>query len=221
MTSVTLDRLAMAHDTAWRASHGTLLKEIPTAEAELEALWAAKVAAAQAAHDRWDRLASRVHPDVKGEGMRKKYNNRIHNRNHCGQLARAARERRFLPGEEDEEIIRQEAVVQSLVAEQAYRRRHYCEVRHRYLEAIYQAELGNAEAHQRKLEWMTAANISDVGAEEVRYYVHTKPDGSSEVHLFYGGRDGSPDGEGHAHHQLLVAQGGELQLVFQRLPAAE
>ncbi len=226
MASVTVDKLAMAHSTAWRASHGNLLQLIPAAEAALDQLWEQRAADAQDEHDRWDRLASQVHPRVKGEGMRKKYNRRIQKRNECGQAARAARERRYLPGDTSEAVARQEAVIQSLKAEQAYFKRHYCEVRREYMEAIYEADLGlpeeaRQEALERKLRWMRAAQVPvHVGAEEVRYYVRERPDGSADIHLFYGGNDGTPDGEGHAHHQLLAPAGGEPYPVFMRLPAA-
>ncbi len=215
----TLGELAEAHNTAWRACHGTLVRQIAEAKARLDELdtvrrgHQADANKAQKKFDEWARKARRADPRIMGEGMRQKYSARIAQCKLYGQDARRARCAR----DDVAEIMRQiQAEVAAKEVELVYYKRYYCEIRHQYMEAIYEAEKDNPEAQAQKLEYMSASKIPS-GPEEVRYYVHDRLDGTlSEVHLFYGGAD-APDGDGHGHTVLHVTP-EQIMLRYQRAP---
>lgn len=215
----TLGELAEAHDTAWRACHGTLVRQIAEAKARLDELdtvrrgHQAEANAAQEKFNEWAEKARRVGPRIKGRRMWRKYNARSEQ---CRLYGRDAREARVKRDEASEAMAQIRAQINSKEAELAYRKRRYCDVRHQYMEAIYEAEKDNPEAQAQKLEYMSASKILSE-PEEVRYYVHDRLGGTlSEVHLFYGGAD-APDGDGHGHTVLHVTS-EQIRLHYQRAP---
>lgn len=217
----TLGELAEAHDTAWRACHGMLARQVAEAKARLDELETARrghqadANKAQKKFDEWARKARRADPRIMGESMRPKYNTRIAQCKLYGRDARRARCARDNVAETMEQL---QTEVAAKEVELVYYKRHYCEIRHRYMEAIYEAEKDNPEAQAQKLEYMSAGKVPDtVEPEEVRYYVHHRLDGTlSEVHLFYGGAD-APDGDGHGHAVLYVTS-EQIRLHYQRAP---
>ena len=53
---------------------------------------------------------------------------------------------------------------------------------------------------------------------DVRFYEVRRDDGSTDIHLHYGGI-GSPGGPGDGHHHLHIHPDGIAELVFHRHPA--
>ncbi len=220
MSLEALAQLAEAHDTAWRACHGTIARQVAEAKkrlSELEVVRSGHQADANKAQknfDRWSRLASRVDPVIKGESMRPKYRKRIEQCKLYGNDARKAREAR---DKVTVAVTQLQAEISPVEAEFIYRKRHYCDVRNRYMVAIREAERGNPEALERKLQYMAAGQIDNIEPEEVLYYLHERQDSSFyEVHMFYGGAD-EPDGDGHAHLVLHVTP-QQTKVYFHRAP---
>ncbi len=217
----TLGKLAKAHDTAWKACHGMLISKIATEKARLHELEAVRrnyqieADEAQEKFNEWAEKARRVDPIIKGRAMRRKFEARFAQCRLYGQDARAARVKR---DEVSEAMAQIRAQINSKEAELAYRMRHYCDVRHQYMEAIYEAEKSSPEAQAQKIKYLDAGQLLGiVEPEEVRYYVHDRLNGTlSEVHLFYGGAD-APDGDGHGHTVLHVTP-KQIMLRYQRAP---
>ena len=221
MNSDTLDQLAEAHDVAWRACHGKLAGQIAAARARLDGLETvrrehqAAANKAQKKFNEWARKAKRADPSIAGASMRAKYRARVEQR---ALYAKDAKDARLARDQVAQVMERLRAEVAAKDAELTYCKRHYYEVRSRYMEAIYEAEQDEPQALERKLEYMEAGKVpGDVAPEDVRHYLHKRPGGTVEVHLFYGGLE-APDGECHAHHVLLVAPTGLTKLHYQRAP---
>lgn len=177
----------------------------------------AQASAAQESHDKTQLLADRAYRANQGDKARR----RVAKRNAYGAEARDAREERdrcsaqALQLNERADILSRELGLSSLGLE-------YVLARHRLMEAIYAYE--TEEERQQKLEYCRAADVPEAfWGDRVRYY--TDDDAQSQqpiaVHLFYGGgisptgEGVSPDGLGHAHHQLERID-SSLELTFAR-----
>ena len=102
-----------------------------------------------------------------------------------------------------------------LAAELYYRKSVYYAVREEVLEAT-EAALQDASYKQ---ELMLLAGIpQEYSLADVRFYEVRRDDGSTDIHLHYGGI-GSPGGVGDGHHHLYIHPDGMAELVFHRYPA--
>ena len=102
-----------------------------------------------------------------------------------------------------------------LAAELNYRKSVYYAVREEVFEAT-EAALQDASYKQ---ELMLLAGVpQEYSLADVRFYELRRDDGSTDIHLHYGGI-GSPGGVGDGHHHLYIHSDGMAELVFHRYPA--
>lgn len=103
-----------------------------------------------------------------------------------------------------------------LAAELNYHKSVYYAVREEVFEAT-EARLDGDFSYKQEL--MLLAGIpQEYSPADVRFYEVRRDDGSTDIHLHYGGI-GSPGGPGDGHHHLCIHPGGLAELVFHRYPA--
>lgn len=96
----------------------------------------------------------------------------------------------------------------------------YYSLRHQVMVELYESELGDMAALERKQTYMELAGIpAGVSPDKVLYYER-----GGDIHLFYGGRrpyNGEAnfaDGIGHGHVVLVPRVNGSYVVRFTRLP---
>lgn len=176
----------------------------------------AQADAAQENHDKKQRLANRSYRANQGDKARR----RVARRNAYGAEARLAREVRDRLNA-DARVLQERAEILSRELGLAALNLEYVVARHHLMEWIAANEDETDKA--QKAEYCRSANIPPFYEDEqVRYYTDLDTHGEVvAVHLFYGGsvsptgQGESPDGLGHAHHQLERID-NRLDLTFAR-----
>ena len=103
-----------------------------------------------------------------------------------------------------------------IVTELNYHKSVYYAVREEVFEAT-EARLDGDFSYKQEL--MLLAGIpQEYSPADVRFYEVRRDDGSTDIHLHYGGI-GSPGGVGDGHHHLYIHSDGMAELVFHRYPA--